>query len=442
MPQVVIPYSPRPWANLLHNSTARWKVLVCHRRAGKTVAALNHIQRDALRTPDSRFAYVAPTYKQAKNVAWDLMKLYSRMIPGIQYNEAELSVRYPNGSKLTLYGADNPDSLRGIGLWGVVFDEYSQQPSNIFTEIIRPALSDHEGYAIWIGTPKGKNELYRLYLRGKEEDGWLSLLLSVDDTKLIPQAELDDARKSMSPEEFAQEYYCSFDASIKGAYYAQELSIARREGRIRAFNRDESLPVYTVWDLGKGPNMAVGFYQRVNTEVRLIDYWEGSGDEALPHAIHMLHEKGYIYAKHFAPHDIAAVELGSGVSRLETAKKLGISFEIVPRLSVQDGIDAGKRMFSRLWVNEGKCGPWLDSMAQYRREWDDKRGMFKEDPLHDWTSHGADQFRYAAVVEDQMTNEAVKVYQQPPPEPISTYQGSYEEPSTHPVLRDVDISKW
>jgi phage terminase large subunit len=347
----------------------------------------------------------------AKNVAWDLLKHCASPIPGVDFNEVELTVKYPNGSKLTLYGADNPDSLRGIGLWGVVFDEYSQQPSNIFTEIIRPALADHEGYAIWIGTPKGKNELYRLYLRGKSEEGWLSLLMTVEDTKLLPEAELADARKQMSADEFAQEFYCSFDASIKGAYYAQEIAEARHAGRVKPFAYDRALLVHTVWDLGKGPNMAVGFYQRSGTEVRKIDYWEGSGDEALPDAIRILQAKSYVYGKHFVPHDIEVVELGSGVSRLETAKKLGVNFEIVPKLSVQDGIDAAKRMWPRLWVNETNCQLWLDAIAQYRREWDDRRGMFKDTPLHDWTSHGADEFRYAAVMEEKMRNEAERIPQ-------------------------------
>ena len=163
---VKIPYRPREWANQFHDTDKRWIILVCHRRAGKTTASLNHLQRDALTIPNSRFAYVAPTYKMAKNVAWDMAKTYARVIPGHEFNEAELTVKYPNGSKLTLYGADNPDSLRGLGLWGVIFDEYGMQPSNIFTEVIRPALADHKGYGIWIGTPKGKNDFWLLLIAG------------------------------------------------------------------------------------------------------------------------------------------------------------------------------------------------------------------------------------------------------------------------------------
>lgn len=417
---VTIPYSPREWANRLHNSAKRWIVLVLHRRAGKTVAVLNHLQRDALKTPDSRFACIAPFYKQAKNIAWDLLKHYAAPIPGAQFNESELSVKYPNGSKLSLYGADNPDSLRGIALWGVAFDEYSQQPSNIFTEIIRPALADHAGYAIWIGTPKGKNELYRLHQYGLTDEQWLSMLLTVEDTRLLPASELEDAKKLMSADEYNQEFMCSFDASIKGAYYAAELEQARRDGRIKLVPYDPALKVHTVWDLGVGQHFGIGFYQRVAHEMHMIDYWEGSNKDGIPQAIKALQDKPYIYGTHFLPHDAEATEQGTGQTRLETAKGLWpkANFIITPRLPVDDGIQRGKLVFARLWINEKTCQIWLDYIAQYRQEWDDKKGMFKPYPLHDFTSHAADVHRYMAVNENNMTNED----EQPMPQ--------YEEPNT------------
>lgn len=423
MQEVEIDYKPRSWAEQLHNSVKRWIVLVLHRRAGKTVAVLNHLQRDALSIPNARFAYIAPFYKQAKNIAWDLLKFYARPIPNVQFNEAELSVKYPNGSKLQLYGADNPDSLRGIALWGVAFDEYSQQPSNIFTEIIRPALADHSGYAIWIGTPKGKNELFRLYSRGLSDEKWLSLLLTVDDTKLLPQEELDDARKLMSEDEYAQEFLCSFEASIKGAYYAQELLKARKEQRIKQVPYDPVLKVHTVWDLGVGQNLAIGFYQRVGNELHMIDYWEGSEKDGIPQAIKALQNKEYIYGKHFVPHDAEGTESGTGKTRLATAKELWTTaqFELIPRLSVDDGIHKGKMIFPKLWIDEQKCQIFLDYIAQYRQKWDDSKGMFKERPLHDFTSHSADVHRYAAIVEEQMTNQDYKPYKQPEWEAETNY---------------------
>ena len=405
---ITIDYTPRIWSNRIHNTDKRWIVVVAHRRCGKTTMALNHLQRDALKIPDSRWGYISPTYKQSKFIAWDMIKKYARVIPGVVFNESELTVKYPNGSKLTLYGADYPDSLRGMGFWGVIFDEYSQQPSNIFSEIIRPALSDHKGYAIWIGTPKGKNEFYRLYEQGLQDDNWLSVLLTVQNTNIISQEELDEAKKVMTEDEFNQEFNCSFEASIKGAYYSKPLANARIENRITNVPYDSALLVHTVWDLGKGQNMAIGFYQKFGKEIRKIDYWEGSNEDGIPQAIKAIKEKDYVYGKHFAPHDIKAVDLSTGKTRIETAKSLGINFEVVPDIGVNNGINAGKLMFRRLWVDQTKCSMWLDAISQYHQEWDDKRGCFRDNPYHNWTSHGADEYRYASIIEDKMSNEDIQ----------------------------------
>lgn len=397
----IIIYYPRLWTKQFHESPKRWKVIVAHRRSGKTTATLNHLIRDAIRNNNTKYAYIAPTYKQAKNVAWDVLKQYTDKISGRKYNEAELRVDLLNNSRITLYGADNPDSLRGIGLWGVIFDEYSQQPSNIFSEIIRPALSDHQGYAIWIGTPKGKNEFYRLYEHARKDKNWLGMLLTVDDTGLINQAELEDSRAVMTEDEYQQEWYCSFTAAIKGAYYAEELQKAREEKRITRVQYDNSLPVYTFWDLGISDSMSIGFFQKYKTEIRFIDYYEGS-DKGLNSYVKVLQDKGYTYGQHIAPHDIQVREMTTGKTRLEIAQSLGINFDVLPKLGVADGINAGRLMFRRLWIDEEKCKIWLDYIAQYRREWDDAKGMFKDNPLHDFTSHAADMYRYAAIGENMM----------------------------------------
>lgn len=393
---IEVPYAPREWSFRLHNSTKRWKVIVAHRRSGKTTACINHLQRDALQISNSKFAYIAPTYKQAKNVAWDLIKFYSSTIPDVEYNEAELTVKYPNGSKITLYGADNPDSLRGIGLWGVIFDEYSQQPSNIFSEIIRPALSDHGGYAIWIGTPKGKNEFWKLYQEALSDPNWLALLLKASESGLVKQEELDDAKKTMTEDEYLQEWECSFDAAIRGAYYLKELSKAREEKRITDVPYDKALPVHTWWDLGVGDATAIIFMQFDGVKWRMIDCYENSG-EGLSHYISIIKERNYNYGNHYAPHDIEVRELGSGQSRLEIAKQLGISFEIAPKLSIEDGINAARLKFNSLWIDDTKCSRFIHCISLYKKEWDDKRGEFRNKAFHDFTSHFADAFRYWAV---------------------------------------------
>ena len=274
---ITIPYQPRSWIIPLHNSDKRWKVLVIHRRAGKTVGCINHLIRDALSKPSARFAYIAPTYKQAKTIAWDYLKFYSRPIPNIRVNESELRIDYPNGARITLFGADNPDSLRGMALWGVIFDEYSQQPGNIFTEIIRPSLADNQGYAIWIGTPKGKNEFYKLYEQAIKDPDWLGMLLTVDDTDVLPQSEIEDSRKVMTEDEIQQEYYCSFEAAIQGAYYGNLISDARSQGRITNVPYDPYVPVHTFWDLGISDYTSIGFFQLVGQEKRMIDFYQNNG---------------------------------------------------------------------------------------------------------------------------------------------------------------------
>ena len=395
--------------------------MVLHRRAGKTTAVLNHLQRDCIRKPKSQYAYIGPTYKQAKRIAWDIAKDISRDIPGIVYNESELTVKYPNGSKLILVGSDNPDALRGMKLWGVGFDEYSQQPSNIFSEIISKCLADTLGYAIFFGTPKGKNEFYRVYQAAQGNPEWTSVFKTIDDSLRDEQGEtidnlrqaLEDDRKLveqglMTDEEFQQEWYCKFEAAIKGAYYAKQITKLHKDGRYRPVPYDEALLVHDVWDLGVGSKLAVGFYQRIGNESRMIDYWEGQENDGIPQAIKALKDKPYVYGKHFAPFDINATDIGTGKKRIEIAEGLGWKFEVIPSLKVDDGIEAGRLFFNRLFVDSNNCQWWLDAISQYRQEWDENRGMFKETPYHDWTSHPADVHRYAALVEDKMTNDYVQ----------------------------------
>lgn len=366
--------------------------------------------RDAIKIQGAKFAYIAPTYKQAKSVAWDYLKQFSRPIPGIKINESELRIDYPNGSRITLYGADNPDSLRGIALWGVVFDEYSQQPSNIFSEIIRPALADHNGYAIWIGTPKGKNEFWRLYegldFEGKKRDDldkWLRVLLTVDQTDTIKPTELEDARKSMTEEEYLQEWFCSFEASIKGAYYSKEVAEARRSGRIGIVSYDPMLPVHTFWDLGISDYTTIGFFQLTGNEKRMIDYYENHG-QGLNHYTKIVKEKPYTYGSHNFPHDVEVRELGTGKSRKEILEALGLTVSVVPNLPIMDGINAGRLTFATLFIDATNCQKFVDAISQYRQEWDDSKGTFRDKPLHDWTSHAADMYRYFAVTEKTITN--------------------------------------
>jgi hypothetical protein len=307
-----------------------------------------------------------------------------------------------------------------MALWGVGFDEYSQQPSNIFSEIISKALADHLGYAIFFGTPKGKNEFHRIYQAALKNPEWTTVFRTIDDSLRDEEGEtienlrvaLEDDRKLveqglMTEDEFNQEWYCSFEAAINGAYYASQLAEARKQGRIKLVPHDTALKTHVVFDLGVGQKLSAGFYQRVGTETHMIDYWEGSEKDGIPQAVKALQNKPYIYGKIFLPHDAQGTEIATGKSRLETAKELWpkAEFVIVPMLSVDDGIARGRLMFSHLWIDETNCQLFLDYIAQYRQKWNEDKGMFEEKPLHDFTSHAADVHRYAAVIEDQMSND-------------------------------------
>ncbi len=398
-------YRPRNWAIPFHETDKRWMVLVVHRRAGKTTAALNYLIFSAIKNPGTNYAYIAPTYKMAKSAGWSILKRYTRF-PGVKCKESELSVEFPGGSKITLYGAEKPDRLRGIGLSGVVFDEYGMQPSNIFTEVIRPTLIDNGGYGIWIGTPKGRNEFYLLYETRKNDSEWFTCHLTADDTGTISQKEIENSKNTMSREEFAQELYCSFNSSAKGAVYAAELAQARENNHIGIVPWMREQKVHTVWDIGVGPAMAVGFYQRDGLLLRMIDYWQGTENDGIDQAVSAVKQKEYIYGIHFAPHDINAKEISTGKTRINYARDLGIAFTVIDsKINVDDGIQMGKFMFGKLMIDKEKCKLWIDAISEYKREWDEKGKMYKEVPYHNWTSHAADVHRYAAVVEGKMNND-------------------------------------
>lgn len=206
----------------------------------------------------------------------------------------------------------------------------------------------------------------------------------------------------------------AFEAIIEGSYYGVELGRMERDGQITVVPVDKALKVHTVWDLGVGENLAIGFFQRTREgQLRMIDYWQGQGSNGLPEAILALDRKPYMYGYHFAPHDIAATEVSTGKSRIDTARALGISFKIVPDLSIDDGINAAQVTLGNMFIDKGRCKEWIKSMKNYVREWDEKRGGYKDIPYHNWASHGADMFRYAAIVSDKMLNDLNNMVNRP-----------------------------
>ena len=398
---VEVPYRPREYQLEVHKSRKRFSVLVCHRRFGKSVLSINELIKTAADKPRSLCAFIAPTYRQGKSIAWEYLKFYTQPLLKIggTRNESELRIDLFNGSRIQIFGADNPDSIRGMGFDAVVLDEYAIMAPRVWTEIVRPAVADKLGWVLFIGTPMGHNQFWDVYdyaLRG--HDDWYGKLYRASDTKVIPVEELEQARSIMTPEQYEQEFECSFTAAVSGSYYGRLITKAEKDGRIGNVPIDDNVGVETWWDLGIGDSTAIWFAQRVGQEIHLVDYYETSG-ESLAHYADVLNEKNYSYTSHIAPHDIMARELGTGKSRLEVANELGINFDIAPKLEVDHGIESVRNALPFCYFDREKCKVGLDALRQYRKQWDEKNQVFKNKPLHNWCSHAADSFRYGCVAE-------------------------------------------
>lgn len=374
----------------------RYAACVAHRRAGKTVAAIQRLLLSALscKKPSPRVAYIAPTYGQAKAVAWDYLKRFARPL-AVATHESELRVTLHGDRQIRLFGAENYDALRGLYFDDVVLDEYADMRPDIWT-VIRPALSDRPGRALIMGTPKGRNEFWKVYDDATRDPEWFAISLRADETGILPENELRDAEKRMTPEQYAQEYLCSFDAAVLGSYYGKSLDEAQAQGRICGVPVEKSTPVHTSWDLGIGDSTAIWFFQAVGREVRVVDFYEASG-EALDHYARVLNGKGYLYGTHYLPHDAEARELGTGTTRVETLGKLGIKATVVPAQAKDDSINAVRMLLPRCWFDAQKCHAGLEALRLYRRDYDERLKTFRDRPRHDWTSHAADAFSQFAV---------------------------------------------
>lgn len=400
--RVVIPYKPRPAQLQIHKAVDqhRFVVGVAHRRMGKTVAALNQLIKSSLQNGQQspRYAYIAPTYGQAKRVAWDYLTHFVRPLKA-EANITELRVDFL-GRRIQLFGSDNPDSLRGQYFDGVVLDEIGDQNPKIWNEIIRPSLTDRKGFCLFIGTPKGNNHFKDLFDRADKEEGWAALEFKASETNLIDEEELRSARKEMGDDKFNQEFECSFNAAVEGSYYGKIIGELEEKNRMCEITRDDLCQTYVAWDLGMGDSTALWVAQNAGQEVRLMDYVENHG-QGLDWYVNWLKDNKWETAEQLLPHDVAVRELGTGKSRLEVLRESGLNVKVLPRLSVDDGIQSVRRLLPRCWFNIPQVKQGLDCLRNYRREHDEKRNVFFDKPLHDWASHGSDSFRYLALGMEQ-----------------------------------------
>ena len=402
--EIVIPYNPRAPQLEIHQAVdeARFVVVVAHRRMGKTVSAINQIIKSAVMCNKERprYAYIAPTYSQAKRVAFDYLTHYTRPLDAVA-NIAELRVDFWD-RRIQLYGSENPDSLRGQYFDGVILDEVGDQNPKIWNEIIRPALADRQGWAMFIGTPKGQNHFKELRDRAETEPNWKLLEFRASQTGIVNEEELKAAEREMGAEKYQQEFECSFSASVEGSYYGKIMNEIEAKGQLCKVERDDLCKTYVAWDLGMGDSTSLWVAQVAGQEIRLLDYIENHG-QGLDWYVRELTNRGWHKAPQLLPHDVQVRELGTGRSRLEVLQDAGLDCSVVPRLGVDDGIQAVRRMLPRCWFNIPATKQGVDCIRNYRREYDEKRQVFFDKPLHDWSSHGSDAFRYLAVGMDERT---------------------------------------
>jgi hypothetical protein len=399
---IEIAYKPREQQLAIHElmDSKRFGVVVAHRRMGKTVSAINHLIKDALLNQKEapRYAYIAPTYGQAKRVAWDYLVKYAEPLGGTS-NISELRVDFW-GRRIQLFGSDNPETLRGQYFDGVILDEIGDQNPKIWTDVCRPSLVDRQGWCLFIGTPKGHNHFKELRDRAKTEDGWGLLEFKASETGVVDDTELRAAKNEMGEDKYRQEFECSFDAAVEGSYFGQILNELEEKKHMQEIPREELSRTFTAWDLGMGDSTSIWVAQLVGTEVRLIDYYENHG-VGLDHYVKWIKDNDYLKSEHILPHDVRVRELGTGKSRMEMLEESGLEVKIAPRMGLDDGIQAVRRLLPRCWFNVPKVQTGLNCLRNYRRDYDEKRKIFYERPLHDWSSHGSDSFRYLALGLDE-----------------------------------------
>lgn len=422
MSEVQIRYQPRHHFLPFHNREQRFGCMVAHRRAGKTVACVNEAITRALysKRHRPRYAYIGPLLKQAKKIAWEYLKEYTVGFQGKKPSESELTVILShNKAEISIYGADNPDAFRGQYFDGVILDEYGDMAPSVWSKVLLPTLADRQGWAVFIGTPKGKNHFYKIFRRSQGLDipenaheyltklSWYNFILRASESGILPHDELMLQRSEMTEDEYQQEYECSFDAAVLGTYYAHIVNLIEARGQVsESVVHDEDFPVFVVFDLGFSDSTAAWFWQSRPDGLAVIDYEEASG-KALSYYFDLLRNKGYRYGKIWLPHDARAKSLQTGRSTVE--QFLVQSFptfdtgqtrlvDIVPNLALQHGIDAARLILPSCHFNSVKCFPGLEALRFYHRKWDEEKRVFSDTPDHDWSSHPADSFRYLALV--------------------------------------------
>lgn len=410
--EIRVNYEPRPQFLPFHLRKTRFACLVAHRRAGKTVACVNELVARALYSKKKRprYAYIGPLLKQAKKIAWEYLKEYTSGLETKKPSESELTVRLRhNEAEISIYGADNPDAFRGQYFDGVVLDEYGDMSPSVWSKVLLPTLADRRGWAVFIGTFKGRNHFYKIWRNAQGYDlpetlntevftkDWYHYTLKASESGILPESELFLQKMQMDEEEYQQEYECNPNAVVKGTYYSKFIAALEAKGQIYAdisFEPDQ--PVEVAADLGYTDSSAYWFFQRRPDGIAILDYIEAHS-KPLSYYFDELMSRGHKYSIIWLPHDARAKSLQTGRSTVEQFLAAGFPVRIAPHLGIQDGIEAARLVLPKCHFHP-RTEYGVEALRAYKRGWDEDRKVFSDVPYHDWSSHGADAFRYLALV--------------------------------------------
>ena len=401
-------YTPRPyqlpfWQAM--ESGLKRAVCVWHRRAGKDKNFFNYVvQQMAERV--GAYYYYFPTATLGRKALWDAIdKDGFKVIEHIpkefiqKKNDNEMKITTKNGSVFQILGADKLDVV-GTNPVGVVMSEFSKQNPKGW-EYIRPILAENNGWAIFNWTPRGKNHAYHMDRMARDNPKWFYEILTADDTNAITKEAIqDEIDAGMSEEMVQQEFYCSYELGMEGAYYSKHISQAWNDGRISRLLHDEAAEVHTAWDLGIGDSTAIWWFQCVGNEIHVLDYHEASG-EGLKYYADLVKSTGrdnkYSYGRHFVPHDARQrLQDEQGRTRVQILNSLGIKSMVLKKAKIEDGIERVRSLLSRCYFDKDNCEKGINALESYHRNYNDKMETFMDKPCHDWASHGADAFRYLA----------------------------------------------
>lgn len=402
----------KPFIDAMENKGYKFACLRWSRRHGKDKTCFCFIIRQMFKEVGN-YAYIFPTASLARKAAWQNIdkngfRLLDHLPAGVikRKLDQQMFIETINGSTLTFLGSDKQISV-GTNFKGIVFSEFAlQNPETYY--YLRPVILENNGFMVIATTPRGKNSFYDIWQMAKNNSKWFTQTVTWKDGGIFTEADLEEERKSgMSDEMINSEYNVEFEG-LEGSYYIRYLDKMRLSGQIGNVPFDPSSKVNTAWDLGIGDSTSIVFFQAIGNEVHVIDSYENEG-EGLAHYISVIdsraRENKWIMGEHYAPHDIENRELGTGISRKQVASSLGINFITLPtlKMSLADGIECVRGLFPRIWIHEPKCERLIKALENYRKAYDDKRKVFNERPLHDWTSHFADSFRYLSLAVKNFT---------------------------------------